>query len=190
MSATGVASFLMAFSREGYTPYTDGRLNIVGWRFKPFKPDTFSDILAVYWSEDNTWRGKSWPITTYPGVPWLLNPMSKYGCAILVPGGYEDTYVIDLFKGRYPALIQARNVKVYRDNNLDSVVDEKPDTIQEGIFGIDIHKAGFWSRVVGRSSAGCQVFQKAEDFDSFMVLCQASKLKFGNRFTYTLLEYV
>ena len=115
--------------------------------------------------------------------------MSSQGTAILVPGQYESAYAIGLHKG-YEALVQVKPVLVYRDKNKDSAFNEFPDTIQSGIFGINIHKAGLWSKLVGQNSAGCQVFQKASDFEKFMALCRATVSKFGNTFTYTLLEYV
>ncbi|GAG43566.1 unnamed protein product, partial [marine sediment metagenome] len=44
------------------------------------------------------------------------------------------------------------------------------------------------STVVGKWSAGCQVLQDAEHFAFLMTLCERARKKFGNSFTYTLLE--
>jgi hypothetical protein len=62
------------------------------------------------------------------------------------------------------------------------------DTIEEGKFGINIHKAGNMSSVVNKWSAGCQVFKNASDFEEFMDIVRHARDNWGNSFTYTLLE--
>ena len=60
--------------------------------------------------------------------------------------------------------------------------------IQEGVFGINIHKAGVDSTLIDSWSEGCQVFKRSADFDSFMEIIRKSRDKHGNSFTYTLIE--
>ena len=60
--------------------------------------------------------------------------------------------------------------------------------IAEGVFGINIHKAGADSTYVENWSEGCTVFKKAADFEEFMKICRKSRDKHGNSFTYTLIE--
>lgn len=177
---------------KGYKVYKDCRkgynLNIVGWRNKSKFVDKFNDALAIYWAADeDKWFSFSWPITTLPGIKYLLNPLNIKGTAILAPGQYEDTYQIGLFKGYY-ALKQVRPVSVYRDKNRSLSIELDSATIERGNFGIHIHKAGFWNSLVGGSSAGCQVFQKATHYEHFMDFCRASAKSWGNNFTYTLIE--
>jgi len=76
-------------------------------------------------------------------------------------------------------------VKVYRDANRDMKYDETK--ITEGIYGINIHKAGVDSTYVENWSEGCQVFKKSADFESFMSICRKSRDIHGNSFTYTLI---
>lgn len=190
MKVPGATEYLLSATLLKYKtfggierPYN---LNIVGWRNHSSRPNYFDDVLAVYWQDGNNWLEKTWPITTYPGLPWLLNPMSPKGAAILVPGQYVEAYQL----GRYhdaSALKQVRPVRVYRDKNLDGHFDLKPDTIEEGLFGLHLHRAGLWSKLVGISSAGCQVFQKREDFNEFIKLCEKAAFHWGNTFTYTLM---
>jgi len=59
---------------------------------------------------------------------------------------------------------------------------------QEGVFGINIHKAGADSTYVENWSEGCQVFKKSADFEEFMAICRRAKDIHGNSFTYTLIE--
>ena len=60
----------------------------------------------------------------------------------------------------------------------------------QGYFGINIHRSNPYneSYIVNKWSAGCQVFKKVEDFNSFMELCRASAKLYGRRFTYTLID--
>lgn len=179
------------FRKLGYTffestekPYN---LNIVGFRNKNARPNHFDDELSVYYIDRLVRRKVSWPITTYPGLPWLLKPMNPKGAAIMVPGQYRSAYILGRFRG-VAALRQVKPVKVYRDRDLDGTFTLNPDTIEEGLFGLHIHRAGIWSKVVGLSSAGCQVFQRQKDFLEFIGLCQKAAANWGNKFTYTLME--
>ena len=108
------------------------------------------------------------------------------GVARLVEGQYRGSHSIGLHQGKYEALRQAKNVKVYRDPNRDLTYDETK--IAEGVFGINIHKAGADSTYVENWSEGCQVFKKSADFESFMKICRLARDKHGNSFTYTLIE--
>ena len=108
------------------------------------------------------------------------------GVARLVEGQYRGSHTIRLHQGKYEALGQSKNVKVYRDANKDLNYDE--NKIQEGVFGINIHKAGADSTYVENWSEGCQVFKKSADFEAFMKICRKSKDLHGNSFTYTLIE--
>jgi hypothetical protein len=62
------------------------------------------------------------------------------------------------------------------------------NTITEGIYGINIHKAGADSTYVENWSEGCQVFKREKDFNQFMEICKQARGIHGNSFTYTLIE--
>ena len=70
------------------------------------------------------------------------------------------------------------------------ILDYSETTLDKGFFGINIHKSNpnKESYNVDKWSAGCQVFKKADDFDSFMDLCEAASFEWSNSFTYTLIE--
>ena len=80
-------------------------------------------------------------------------------------------------------------MRIWRDGNRDDRLD-RSGKIYEGWFGINIHRAGHTgtTQKVGRYSAGCQVFQNADDFNLLISLAKKSAGLRGNRFTYTLLE--
>jgi hypothetical protein len=107
------------------------------------------------------------------------------GVARLVEGQYRGSHTIRLHQGKYEALGQAKNVKVYRDANHDMKYDETK--ITEGVYGINIHKAGADSTYVENWSEGCQVFKKAADFEEFMKICRKARDIHGNSFSYTLI---
>lgn len=91
-----------------------------------------------------------------------------------------------LHAGKYEALGQKKPVKVFRDFNKDLIYDESK--IAEGVFGINIHKAGADSTYVENWSEGCTVFKKSADFEEFMKICRKARDIHGNSFTYTLIK--
>jgi len=182
-------NIINALKDKGYVIYDKPfQLNIVGVRNEESQPNKFDDQLYVFYKDENwNWVLKEYPITTDTGTYWLLNPMSSLGTAMLKEGQYVDAYKQGLHKGQYTALVQNKPVTTYRDYDRNAVFDfgQKETT---GNYGINIHKAGSDSQDVNKWSAGCQVFQKSEDFQEFMQLTDKHKASFGNNFTYTLLD--
>tara|TARA_Y100000114_G_scaffold131389_1_gene129577 strand:+ start:2744 stop:3331 length:588 start_codon:yes stop_codon:yes gene_type:complete len=178
-------------SSLGHTIFLNGQynLNLIGIRNAEHQANRFDDkIHCVYKDENDKWVHKSWACTTEPGKYWLENPTNVNGTAILVPGQYRSVWKIDLHQGKYEALCQRNGtVKVYRDDNRDEIIDCDPDSITEGYYGINIHKAGANSTQIDRWSAGCQVFANESDFDEFMDICRKARETWGNAFSYTLI---
>lgn len=148
--------------------------------------NAFDDYLTISYKENGEWKCHVWPATTDPGKKGVMEYHNKDGVARLVEGQYRGSHIIRLHQGKYEALGQDKPVKVYRDANRDMTFDEKK--ITEGVYGINIHKAGADSTYVENYSEGCQVFKKSADFEAFMKICRKSKDIHGNRFTYTLIE--
>ena len=183
-----------AVKSKGYVYFEDVNnkgfdVNIVGIRNSSTGQkvtNAFDDQITLSYKENGEWRFHSWPATTDPGKKGVLEYHNAAGVARLVEGQYRGSHNIGLHQGKYEALKQAKNVKVYRDANKDLTYNE--DKIQEGIFGINIHKAGADSTYVENWSEGCQVFKKSADFEAFMTICRKSRDIHGNSFTYTLIE--
>ncbi len=183
-----------AVKSKGYVWFEDAAnkgfdVNIVGIRNSSTGQkvtNAFDDYLTVSYKEGGEWKFHIWPATTDPGKKGVLEYHNVNGVARLVEGQYRGSHAIGLHQGKYEALKQAKNVKVYRDANKDLNYDE--NKIQEGVFGINIHKAGADSTYVENWSEGCQVFKKSADFESFMAIVRKSKDLHGNSFTYTLIE--
>jgi hypothetical protein len=94
-----------------------------------------------------------------------------------------------MHQGKYKALTQFKPVKVYRDNNRDAILDYDKATIDEGMFGINIHRSNpnRESLINEKWSAGCQVFANPEDFATFLLIIDESARRYGDKFTYTLI---
>jgi hypothetical protein len=183
-----------AVKAKGYVWFEDAAnkgfdVNIVGIRNSATGQkvtNAFDDHLTISYKENGAWKFHIWPATTDPGKKGVLEYHNAAGVARLVEGQYRGSHGIGLHQGKYEALKQAKNVKVYRDADKDLEYDE--NKIQEGVFGINIHKAGADSTYVENWSEGCQVFKKSADFDAFMAIVRKSRDIHGNSFTYTLIE--
>ena len=173
----------------GHVVFTEGiyNLNILGIRTKDSNANKFDDRICVVFRDELGWMTRTWPCTTDPGTYWRENPINVAGTAILVPGQYRGAYKIGKHRSQYNALVQTGGmVRVYRDNNRDEILDMGNAT--DGYFGINIHKAGEESTTVNKWSAGCQVFANEDDFEEFMSICYAARNKWGDGFSYTLID--
>ena len=181
-----------AVKAKGYAWFEGAKdydVNIVGVRNSAtgqVVTNAFDDVITVSFKIDGIWQYKEWANTTDPGKKGVMQFGNKAGVARLVEGQYRGSHTIRLHQGKYEALGQAKNVKVYRDANKDMKYDETK--IDEGVFGINIHKAGADSTYVENWSEGCQVFKKSAEFEEFMAICRKAKAIHGNSFTYTLIE--
>lgn len=183
-----------AVKSKGYVWFEDAAnkgfdVNIVGVRNSSTGnkvTNLFDDHLTVSYKENGEWKFLVWAATTDPGKKGVMEYHNKAGVARLVPNQYRGSHAIGLHQGKYEALRQQKNVKVYRDANKDLTYDE--NLITEGIYGINIHKAGQDSQWVENWSEGCQVFKRVKDFDEFMKIVKKASKIHGNSFTYTLIE--
>lgn len=184
---------IKAVLRErGFVLYTKPyQLNIVGLRSRSTTPNQFDDEIHVFYKTDKgDWNYHVFNATTDPGTFWLNNPGYDQGTAILATGQYVNAYALGQHRGLYEALVQIKPVTVIRDYNRDAVLDFYNGTQQTGLFGINIHRAesSGTTKFINNYSAGCQVFQKAEDFAAFILLCKQQNQRYGNSFTYTLID--
>ena len=183
-----------AVKAKGYVWFEDANnkgfdLNIVGVRNSATGQkvtNVFDDHITVSYKENGVEKFHIWPATTDPGKKGVMEYHNANGVARLVEGQYRGSHTLGLHQGKYEALKQQKPVKVYRDANRDMVFEE--NKIQEGIFGINIHKAGADSTYVENWSEGCQVFKKAADFEAFMAICRKAAAIHCKSFTYTLIE--
>ena len=182
-----------AMASKGYKYFTGGDydVNIIGVRNSETKgrvTNAFDDCLTVSYKIDGEWKFHCFKCTTDPGSHWEQNLLNKKGVAILKPGSHK----LRLHQGKYLALGQQKPVKVYRDKNKDGKYDLLEENVDEGLFGINIHRAtgrsGGKSIRVDKWSVGCQVIADNDDWHTFLDICQSAREIWGNSFTYTLLE--
>jgi len=186
-----------AVKAKGYKWFENGdyNLNIVGVRNGETGNEVtnkFDDFVTLSYKVNGEWNYHCFDATTDPGKHWVENIMREEGVAILKENQYRGSHKIGLHQGKYEALRQQKPVQVYRDNDLDGNYDLLEENIQEGIFGINIHRAtkyeGKKSTHIDKWSAGCQVIASNDDFRLFMEVCNKAKDTWSNSFTYTLIN--
>ena len=181
-----------AVKSKGYVWFEGAKdydLNIVGVRNSATGQkvtNAFDDCMTLSYKIGGEWKFHCWSATTDPGKKGVLEYHNAAGVARLLEGQYRGSHTLGLHQGKYEALKQQKPVKVYRDADKDLEYDE--NKIQEGIFGINIHKAGADSTYVENWSEGCQVFKRSAEFDEFMAICRKAAAIHGKSFTYTLIE--
>lgn len=176
----------------GYKYFTNGdyNLNIFAIRTNDVIANTFNDVIGVTYKVNNAWQLFKCDATTDAGLKSRTTPVNKRGTAIIVPDQYRGGWKLGLHKGKYPALVQNKPLKLYRDNDCDAELDIGGD-IYEEMAGINIHHAtncqGGVSKLVDSWSAGCMVIAAKDDWDKFINLVQLSAQRYGDVFTATLL---
>jgi hypothetical protein len=185
-----------AVNSKGYKWFEDAAnksydVNIVGVRNSATGrkvTNVFDDVITISYKDDKgIWQYHEWMNTTEPGKKGVMQYHNPKGVARLIPGQYRGVWSIDKHQGKYEALCQRNGaVAIFRDNNKDMTFDDI--TRDNGMFGINIHKAGQDSTWVENWSEGCQVFKRVKDFDEFMKICRIAAKIHGNKFSYTLIE--
>lgn len=191
----GYSDIARIYDKYDYKFYTGPyNLNIFGVRSADKNIGQFNDVLGIAYEDNKGHQVFLAQGTTDPGKHYAENLSNQKGVAILVPGQYRGAYVLGTHaKGKtteHYALVQDRPVKVFRDRNRDDILDYDYNTIEEGVFGINIHRASKHQVLddIGKWSAGCQVFKSIYDFQDFMEIVERGSNEYGNRFTYTLFE--
>jgi hypothetical protein len=192
MNPRSTNQILKAYKANGYTlderPFA---MNIFGIRSNSTEPDVFNDIIGyLYKDGSGKWNVVQSAGTTDTGTYWLKNPQNPKGTAMLVAGQYKDAYQIGTHASKYTAFVQRSPVMVIRDYDRDAIFDFTNGKSDEGLFGINLHRAESTgtTKSIGRYSAGCQVWANAGDFENALAFGKKHKEKYSNRFTYTLFD--
>jgi hypothetical protein len=189
LTATALESVMM---QKGYAFFKNGdyNLNIIGIRGDYGRKVTnkFDDFMVVLYNKNGELQKKVYSITTDPGKYYMQKPSNVKGTAILVPNQYRGCWQIGKHNGKYTALVQCKPVSVFRDANKDGYYAYK--NVDTGLFGINIHRSNPYtsSSNIDNWSAGCQVFASVKEFNEFMGLCVEQRKRYGNSFTYTLID--
>ena len=176
-------------------------VNIIGERTNDTFTDLFTDNIHIAINK----MVYTYPASTKAGLSYVMNPVTAYGTnvktgiyelktgvAILKEGQYQNCYqLVDNYWQwlSYPYLYQSQAVEVYRDNTRDDKID-RDSPVHSGLFGINIHRGsnpGVRGLNIGSWSAGCQVIQEP-DLKSMLNTLRQDAKRFGNMFTYTLIQ--
>lgn len=191
MNNLTLAQLKKAMAAKGYPWFSTGEynLNLIGIRSKDLDANTFNDLICVAFHQAGNEILFQFPGTTDPGVYYRESPINVDGTAILKPGHWQGMWQVGMHQGKYRALVQRRPVTVYRDNDGNRQLNPGGNE-QTGLFGINLHRASesVTSTQVDRWSAGCQVLSMPQDFALVMALVDRALVRWGNSFSYTLLE--
>lgn len=187
-----VHTIINVMQGKGYRVFENRKghdLNLVGIRTSSVDANTFNDWVTAFYIFNDDWNFFAFPATTDPGTFYRKEPLNVKGTAVMKPGQYRGAYKIGKHK-QYKALEQKKPMTVYRDANRDGRLDTAGMEEDTGNYKTNIHRSNAHrpSVVVGKWSAGCQVLQDPDHFAFLLMLCERSKSKFGNSFTYSLLE--
>jgi len=166
-------------------------LNLIGIRTATNRPDHFDDLMCVLWKYQGVWNKLQFSMTTDPGLYYLQNPIAgTLGTAIVKEGQYRSLWQLGKHQGKYKALTQKNPIKVIRDFDRDGNLDFTSGREEEGLFGINCHRANASRRKIKITIpiAGCQVFADPNDFNVFLSICEQGTSNWGNSFSYTLLH--
>lgn len=174
---------------KGYK-FFEGELNvnIIGVRMTAKFSNKWDDVLFLAYEENGKKVLEVYKdFTTVAGKYYVTEKLlNKEGVAILPEGQHKGLFKIGKHRNKYEALIQKRPVTVLRDKDKDELID--PQSHMSGMFGINMHH-GYNSTNIDKNSAGCQVFKYVkEQKDGFMSDIKRSAERYGNSFTYTLLN--
>lgn len=138
-------------------------LGIRGWSHEkgavPNLPNYFNDAIYAAWlDKDGSPHCEMFQATVDPGI--FSQVYNVDGDAHLIDGVYQ--FKRGLHQGKYPALLQAEPVKVWRDKDKDGKQSASEMATLTGMFGINIHCSSAGEHV-GNWSAGCQVIQGSTD---------------------------
>jgi len=192
MNAPDVSRIIDVMKAKSYMVFENPSgydLNLVGLRSADTSANTFNDWVTVFYRFDGKWVFFAFPATTDPGTYYREHPMNVRGTAIMKPGQYRGAYMVGKHRG-YKALQQKGPITVYRDADQNETLDTTGTKEDTGLHAVNIHKANAHrpSVQVGKWSAGCQVIQDPDHFAFLMKICGNGADRYGNSFTYTLLE--
>lgn len=189
-----------AFFEQG-----DYNLNIVAIRENDVFENTFSDTLHLAYKEGGVWKLITTPWTTLAGTLGRGGEQSPLtgtgtgtgvsGVAIIVPSQYRRVFkFVDNYWQwlAYPFFQQIGNMQYWRDNNKNGVIDK--GKIYVGNYATNLHRMGnngvqktwvnsqweWWSQGCNGS---CE-----PDFKKILAPTREAVKKWGNIFSYTMLE--
>ena len=183
-------AFRDLYRKKGYMFFKGlYNVNIFGIRSLSSKPNSFDDYIGILYQNEIRNMCMIMNATVDAGVTVLGDTFGgENGTLILPLGQHRGLFKKGKHRGRYDALVQAREVEVIRDTNKDSLLTYNSGFRETGWFGLNLHRANknFVTRYVNDWSHGCSVIQDVFLYDWFMNIITKSLQYYKNSFTYTL----
>jgi len=115
-------------------------------------PDVFSDLYHLIYQVKGRWVWHRWPCCTVPSARYLHDPLHPDGTAILQAGHHTASHELGWHpsveaRPRRRALVARRALPVWRDPNLDGVVD--PYHTPGVAYGINVHSGSVLAGCIG-----------------------------------------
>tara|TARA_Y100000034_G_C6754143_1_gene335453 strand:- start:185 stop:778 length:594 start_codon:yes stop_codon:yes gene_type:complete len=163
-------------NRLGFPVFTGpGNLNLYAVRSRSSHAGRFDDVLGLFGQTSlGGFFHKIWPVTLDPGLHYLKHFYpGQSACAVYAPGFYRAAYAIGTHID-HQALVQIGPISIFRDGNMNDVIDPDPDNIDSGLFGMNVHSPFVYDLdfakkdVVGQKSAGCIVHEVPANHEEMM----------------------
>jgi len=193
-----VKKLIQIMKEKGYVVFEKGfyNLNVVCVRGE-FKPDEFNCKMYIFYKtpeSNGEWVLHIFPITTYPGLHWIDNPMRPEGCAVIKEGQYKSCWCVG-YHYHIKALVQGEKtggLSWHRIQPKERInypeINKRP--FFSGWVGLNYHPVMDYNHdTVGQDSAGCVVAKLDHDFNMTMSLVEKQvKSGMGTKVTMTLLN--
>jgi hypothetical protein len=143
--------------------------------------NTFDDF-GVLWVGGEV--ASVFPCSTTAGKHYIQNPITHGGITGTAIAARQTVKYSHVFKSApnwkslwlgAPYFAQVGAMKIYRDGNKDNKIDEI--NVQNGLFGINLHRAGLGS-FIDNWSAGCQVVPDKYWFEVVKHFTNGEKIDF------------
>jgi hypothetical protein len=114
---------------------------------------------------------------------------SRKGLGILRESQYVNAFEKSTYNGATAMVVKGKQL-VYRDNEPGDTIKYSKDWDSNKPFsaGMHIHKGYPGGVTVDNWSEGCQVFNSEKSLNEFFKKCETHEKKYGNKFTYTLIN--
>lgn len=168
-----------------------GNVNI--WGIRVDLSNEYNDVFIVFEldaKKENFLYKHVFEGCTHPGKGWLGKLMGNPKGTFILKSNrqYIGCWQIGYHRG-YKALTQIWNYDGflgYRDNDQDEECDIV-GKLYNDVRGLNFHCTDYPSKVA-KASAGCQVVRYWDEFNKMMDKMHESSKKFGNKFSYTLVD--
>jgi len=171
----------------------DFNMNLFAYRALDCGTDMPNDCAGVLWKDlKGEWQLYYFLITADPGLDGCLKPTKKEGVAIIKHSEYyRGVFALGIHAANNPryrhmALRQVKDMKYWRDNNLDNIRDYE-GKVHVGLYNTNFHSTPehwIYNPKIRFNSIGCLWAPDNKEFHkTFIPLMQKAEKNWGNSFS-------